>query len=45
MYKEIDDPLKIELLHDIPEEEEVTIYEQGEFFDLCRGPTFRQRAS
>lgn len=38
LYKEIDDPLKIELLHDIPEEEEVTIYEQGEFFDLCRGP-------
>lgn len=38
LYKEIDDPLKIELLHDIPEGEEVTIYEQGEFFDLCRGP-------
>ncbi len=38
MYKEIDDPLKLELLHDIPEDEEVTIYEQGEFFDLCRGP-------
>lgn len=38
LYREIDDPLKIELLHDIPEGEEVTIYEQGEFFDLCRGP-------
>ena len=38
MYKEIDDPLKLELLQDIPEEEDVTIYEQGEFFDLCRGP-------
>ena len=38
IYREIDDPLKIELLHDIPEGEEVTIYEQGEFFDLCRGP-------
>lgn len=38
MYKEIDDPLKVELLQDIPQDEEVTIYEQGEFFDLCRGP-------
>ncbi len=38
MYKEIDDPLKLELLQDIPAGEEVTIYEQGEFFDLCRGP-------
>ncbi|MFA8437884.1 threonine--tRNA ligase [Pueribacillus sp. YX66] len=38
MFNEIEDPLKVELLHDIPENEEVTIYEQGEFFDLCRGP-------
>jgi len=36
-FKEIDDEYKLELLEAIPEEEEVTIYEQGEFFDLCRG--------
>src|SRR5699024_4046347 len=36
-YQEINDPLKLELLDDIPEDEKVTVYEQGEFFDLCRG--------
>ena len=36
-YEEIGDHLKIELIHDIPEGEVVSIYEQGEFFDLCRG--------
>ncbi|MFD2924549.1 threonine--tRNA ligase [Halobacillus naozhouensis] len=32
------DPLKLELLEDIPQEDMVTVYRQGEFFDLCRGP-------
>ncbi|PRO64301.1 threonine--tRNA ligase [Alkalicoccus urumqiensis] len=36
-YKEIGDELKLELLDDIPEGEKISIYEQGEFFDLCRG--------
>ncbi|PYZ93716.1 threonine--tRNA ligase [Salipaludibacillus keqinensis] len=36
-YKEIGDDLKLELLEDIPEGEVISIYEQGEFFDLCRG--------
>lgn len=35
MFK--DDHLKQELIDAIPEEEQVTIYKQGEFFDLCRG--------
>ncbi|NSL51528.1 threonine--tRNA ligase [Calidifontibacillus erzurumensis] len=37
MYEEIGDHLKIELINDIPEGETITIYSQGEFFDLCRG--------
>ncbi|MBX9973290.1 threonine--tRNA ligase [Cytobacillus firmus] len=37
MYKEIGDEYKLELIEVIPEDETVTIYEQGEFFDLCRG--------
>ncbi|RLQ97983.1 threonine--tRNA ligase [Falsibacillus albus] len=37
LYEEIGDPYKLELLDAIPEGETVTIYEQGEFFDLCRG--------
>ncbi|MUK86893.1 threonine--tRNA ligase [Ornithinibacillus sp. L9] len=37
MFQEIGDELKLELIDAIPEEEQVTIYKQGEFFDLCRG--------
>lgn len=37
MFEEIGDHLKLELLDAIPEDEQVTIYKQGEFFDLCRG--------
>lgn len=36
-FEELHDPLKLELLEVIPEGEAVSIYEQGEFFDLCRG--------
>ncbi|WP_156291423.1 threonine--tRNA ligase [Oceanobacillus salinisoli] len=36
-FREINDELKMELIDDIPEGEQVTIYEQGEYFDLCRG--------
>ncbi|MBO1514264.1 threonine--tRNA ligase [Metabacillus bambusae] len=36
-FEELQDPLKLELLDVIPEGEAVSIYEQGEFFDLCRG--------
>ncbi|PID20312.1 threonine--tRNA ligase [Sporosarcina sp. P3] len=36
-FKEIDDEYKLELLEAIPEDQQVSIYEQGEFFDLCRG--------
>lgn len=36
-FQAIGDDLKLELIDAIPEDEQVTIYEQGEFFDLCRG--------
>ncbi|WP_192945941.1 MULTISPECIES: threonine--tRNA ligase [unclassified Staphylococcus] len=32
-----DDPYKLELIDAIPEDENVTLYSQGEFTDLCRG--------
>lgn len=38
IYEEIGDHLKLDLIRDLPEDEVITIYEQGEFFDLCRGP-------
>ena len=34
----LNDPLKLKLLRKIPAEEEVSVYKQGEFIDLCRGP-------
>ncbi|WP_053218952.1 threonine--tRNA ligase [Virgibacillus senegalensis] len=37
MFREIGDELKLELIDAIPEGETVSIYQQGEFFDLCRG--------
>lgn len=36
-FREIDDEYKLELLEAIPEGEQVSIYTQGDFFDLCRG--------
>ncbi len=36
-FAAIEDPYKLELLEAIPEDEQVSIYEQGDFFDLCRG--------
>ena len=31
------DPYKLEIIHDLPEDETLTVYSQGEFTDLCRG--------
>ncbi|WP_379965533.1 threonine--tRNA ligase [Ectobacillus sp. sgz5001026] len=36
-YEEIGDELKLELIRELPDGETISIYEQGEFFDLCRG--------
>ena len=33
-----DEPYKIELINDLPEDEVISIYEEGDFVDLCRGP-------
>lgn len=31
------DPYKVELISELPEDEEITVYRQGDFVDLCRG--------
>ncbi|CAM4094065.1 threonine--tRNA ligase [Bacillus cereus] len=36
-YEEVGDELKLDLINDLPEDAVISIYEQGEFFDLCRG--------
>lgn len=38
IFTKLDDNLKLELIRDLPEESVITMYDQGEFFDLCRGP-------
>src|SRR5690606_15622733 len=38
IYTEIDHNLKLELINDLPADSVITMYDQGEFFDLCRGP-------
>ena len=32
------DPYKIDLINELPEDEIISTYKQGEFIDLCRGP-------
>ncbi|MNJ29831.1 Threonine--tRNA ligase 1 [compost metagenome] len=38
IFTELGDPYKLELIRDLPEDSVLSIYDQGEFFDLCRGP-------
>ena len=33
-----DEPYKVELIHDLPEDAVISFYTQGEFTDLCAGP-------
>ena len=37
-FKEKDEPYKVELIEDLPEDSEISFYTQGEFTDLCAGP-------
>ena len=34
----LEEPYKLELIRDLPEGEEISLYSVGEFTDLCRGP-------
>lgn len=37
-FEALEDPLKLELIRDLPDEAVLSLYEQDEFVDLCRGP-------
>lgn len=37
-FKEMDQPYKVELINDLPEGENITLYKMGDFIDLCKGP-------
>ena len=37
-FKNANEPYKVELIEDLPEDAEISLYKQGEFTDLCAGP-------
>lgn len=37
-FKDLGEDYKVEIIKDIPGEQELSIYTQGDFTDLCRGP-------
>ncbi len=38
LMKEKEEPYKVELIEDLPEDAIISFYKQGEFLDLCAGP-------
>lgn len=38
LMEEMEEPYKIELIKDLPEDAKISFYKQGEFTDLCAGP-------
>ncbi len=38
LFGAMNQPFKVELIEDLPDEQTISIYTQGEFTDLCRGP-------
>ncbi len=38
VFSESGENYKVEIINDLPEEEEITIYDQTDWYDLCRGP-------
>jgi len=37
-FKDKGEDYKVELINDLPDNEEISIYKQGDWLDLCRGP-------
>ena len=37
-FKDMGEHYKAEIIEDLPEDEKITLYRQGDFIDLCRGP-------
>lgn len=38
LFREMGEKYKAKIIEDIPENEQLTVYKQGDFIDLCRGP-------
>ncbi len=37
-FKDMGEDYKAEIIRDLPQDEDITLYRQGDFVDLCRGP-------
>lgn len=37
-FRDMGEEYKAKIIEDIPKDEELTVYQQGDFYDLCRGP-------
>lgn len=38
LFSEMGENYKVEIIKDLPENQQITLYKQGKWFDLCRGP-------
>ena len=38
LMRKREEPYKVELIEDLPEDAEISFYQQGEYIDLCAGP-------
>ncbi len=38
LFAQMEEPYKLELIRDLPADETITLYRQGDWVDLCRGP-------
>ena len=38
MFREMGEYYKVEIIEELPEGEEISVYQQGDWMDLCRGP-------
>ncbi len=38
LFTSMGEEYKVEIIRDLPEDEQLTLYRQGDFVDLCRGP-------
>jgi len=38
LFEDMGEKYKVEIIQEIPSDQEISLYEQGDFIDLCRGP-------
>ncbi len=38
MFREMDEHYKVEIIEQLPDGEQISVYQQGDWMDLCRGP-------